>query len=172
MPERVIRNRRVEDDRWLTLGAAENEEVTALPAGPVIVPLAVWKGRRDELAARGDVGVWLRPEDDPDELLEDFGRVALIAVHFPKFGDGRGYSTAALLRRRGYRGELRAFGDIGRDHLYFLARVGFDAFRLPGHRDPEAALASLGDFTLHYQGSIDDPQPLFRRRALEKEEAR
>src|SRR5262249_10348887 len=130
MPERVIRNRQVEDDRWLTLGAA-SEEVTAIPAVAVIVPLAVWKARRDELAARGDVGVWLRPEDDPDELLEDFERVALIAVHFPKFGDGRGYSTAALLRRRGYRGELRAFGDIGRDHLYFLARVGFDAFRLP-----------------------------------------
>src|SRR5262249_50809730 len=141
MPERVIRNRRVEDDRWLTLGVSADEDLASIPVGAVIVPLAVWQARRGELAVRGDVAVWLRPEDDPDELLEDFPRLALIAVHFPKFGDGRGYSTAALLRRRGYRGELRAFGDIGRDHLYFLARVGFDAFRLPEHRDPEAALA-------------------------------
>ena len=166
MPERVIRHRRVEDDGWRTLGVAADEDLSQLPAGPVIVPLTVWKTRRDELVERGDVGVWLRPEDDPDELRADLARLALLAVHFPKFGDGRGYSTAALLRRRGYRGELRAFGDVGRDQLYFLSRVGFDAFRLADHRDPEAALAAFDDFTLHYQGSVDDPTPLFRRRAV------
>ncbi len=71
-----------------------------------------------------------------------------------------------LLRTRlGYAGELRAIGDVGRDQLYYLARVGFDAFRLPDARDPEAALASLDAFTVRYQGSVDDPLPLFRRRS-------
>jgi len=162
----IIRNQRVEEDSWQALAVQPGEDVSVLPTGPVIVPLAVWKQRRDELLARGEVGVWLKPEDDPAELEADLARIALIAVHFPKFGDGRGYSTAAILRRRGYRGELRAFGDIGRDHLYFLARVGFDAFRLAEGRDPEAALASLHDFTLAYQAGADDPVPLFRRRAL------
>jgi uncharacterized protein (DUF934 family) len=162
----IIRNRRVEEDSWQTLGVLAGEEVSQLPAGSVVVPLAVWKARRGDLLARGEVGVWLRPEDDPDELADDFGMLALIAVHFPKVGDGRGYSTAVLLRRRGYRGELRAFGDIGRDQIHFLARVGFDSFGLAEGRDPEAALASFNDFTLAYQAGADDPLPLFRKRAL------
>ena len=87
-------------------------------------------------------------------------------MHFPKFGDGRGYSIGALLRSRyAYRGELRAFGDIGRDHLFFLARCGFDTFRLADHRDPEDALAAFNDFSVRYQGSVDDPTPLFLRRS-------
>ena len=165
MPQ-IIRNRRVEEDSWQTLGVRADEEMSQLPAGPVVVPFALWTARREELLARGEIGVWLKPEDDPGGLAADFAMLALVAVHFPKVGDGRGYSTAVLLRRRGYRGELRAFGDIGRDQLHFLARVGFDSFRLPEGRDPEAALASLDDFTLAYQAGADDPLPLFRKRAL------
>lgn len=118
------------------------------------------------LLARGTpLGVWLAPGDDPAAIAGDLQRLALVAVHFPKFTDGRGYSTAALLRtRHGYRGELRAFGDVGRDQLYYLARCGFDSFRLADHRDPEAALAAFGDFTVRYQGSVDDAVPLFRKR--------
>ncbi len=87
-----------------------------------------------------------------------------MAVHFPKLTDGRGYSIATLLRRRhGYRGELRAFGDVGRDQLWYLARVGFDAFRLPGHRDPEAALAALETFSVRYQAAAGDPPSPPRR---------
>jgi uncharacterized protein (DUF934 family) len=165
MPQ-IIRNRRVEDDLWQLLGVQAGEDLSHIPDDKVVVPLAVWKSRHEALLARGEVGVWLKPEDDPDELAADFAALALVAVHFPKVGDGRGYSTAVLLRRRGYRGELRAFGDIGRDQLHFLARVGFDSFRLGEGRDPEAALASLDDFTLAYQGGADDPLPLFRKRAL------
>ena len=168
MPERVIRARQVVADAWQTLGLAPNDTVAEpLPDGPVIVPLAYWKAHRDALVARGQpVGVWLKAEDEPGELARDVASLTLIAVHFPKFGDGRGYSTGALLRRRyGYRGELRAFGDIGRDHLFALQRCGFDSFRLPPQRDPVDALVSLDDFSLRYQGSVDDPLPLFRKRA-------
>lgn len=166
MPERVIRNRKVENDAWQTLGLDGEPLPQELPAGPVLVPLAAWKARREELAARRDpLGVWLKPDDDPAELASDLSHFSLVGVYFPKFADGRGYSTGALLRtRHGYRGELRAFGDIGRDHLFYLARCGFDAFRLADHRDPVAALAAFDDFSLRYQGSVDDPVPLFRKR--------
>ena len=168
-PERVIRGRRVENDLWRVIGLPPCDDLAAyLPQGPVLIPLDLWQERRAELAARGDpLGVWLKPGDDPAAIAPDLGRFTVVAVHFPKFTDGRGYSTAALLRTRyGYRGELRAFGDVGRDQLFYLARCGFDAFKLAPHRDPEAALASFTDFTVRYQGSVDDPVPLFRKRAI------
>jgi uncharacterized protein (DUF934 family) len=166
-PERVIRGRRVEDDTWQVLGLEAAEDLASIPAGPVLVSLSVWTARREELTARREpIGVWLKPDDDPAALASDLGKLSVVAVHFPKFADGRGYSTAALLRTRyGYRGELRAFGDVGRDQLFQLARCGFDSFKLAPHRDPEAALAAFTDFTVRYQGSVDDPLPLFRKRA-------
>lgn len=168
MPDHVIRNGRLEPDPWTLVAAAPGDEAGhALAAGPLLVPLALWKAKRAQLLARREpLGVWLGPDDEPRELAGDLDALALVAVHFPKFTDGRGYSSAALLRtRHGYRGELRAFGDVGRDQLFYLKRCGFDSFSLAAHRDPQAALAGLGDFSLRYQGSVDDPVPLFRRRS-------
>jgi len=167
MPERVIRHGKVEPDLWTLVGLASPDELAQpLPAGPVAVPLAHWKDKRAELIARRElVGVWLKPDDEPRDIAADLDSLAIVAIHFPKFTDGRGYSTAALLRTRyGYKGELRAFGDVGRDQLFLLKRCGFDSFSLPEHRDPEAAIASLADFSERYQGSVDDPLPLFRKR--------
>lgn len=169
MPDRVIRNGRVEADSWTLVGVATAPEIAAaLPAGPLLVPLSCWKEMRAQLLARNQpLGVWLKPDDEPRELAADLPQLALVAVQFPKFTDGRGYSIAALLRtRHGYRGELRAFGDVGRDQLFYLKRCGFDSFSLAEHRDPQSALASLEDFSLRYQGSADDPAPLFRKRIV------
>ncbi len=167
-PERVIRNRRVEPDAWRFIGVSPSAlgEGNDWGDGPIVVPLAAWKEHREALLARATpIGIWLKPAEDPAAIATDVHRFTIIAVHFPKFTDGRGYSTAALLRTRyGYRGELRAFGDVGRDQLFYLARCGFDSFRLADHRDPEAAIASLDDFTVPYQGSVDDAVPLFRKR--------
>jgi len=162
-PDRLIRANppRVEADDWTLV----EDAVGGVPDGRAIVPLAFWHAYRETLAQRAAIGVWLAPEDDPEAIRPDLAAVSVIAVHFPKAADGRGYSTAVYLRRVGYRGELRAFGDIGRDHLFSLLRCGFDAFQLPPTRDPQAALAAFGEFTLRYQGSVDDPLPLFRRRA-------
>ena len=169
LPERVIHDGRVEPESWQFVGLDDQSTIEPLPEGAIVVPLALWKAQRALLQGRGTpVGVWLKPDDEPGELAGDVATLPFIAIHFPKFTDGRGYSTASLLRRRyGFRGELRAFGDVGRDQLFFLKRVGFDSFGLAPHRDPASAVASFGDFSLRYQGSVDDPLPLFRKRGVE-----
>jgi uncharacterized protein (DUF934 family) len=94
----------------------------------------------------------LEPTDDPSKVADKLDRVARIEVNFPKFGDGRGYSIARLLRTRyGYKGELRAVGHITRDHLFFMERVGFDAYELREGEDPAEALAAFHDFSVSYQ---------------------
>jgi uncharacterized protein (DUF934 family) len=172
MPKLIRNGRIVSDDRRIvTLADGESAESVALPAGNVLIPLALWQARRDELAARadsGEVGVWLDSDEGAEALADDVARFAVIGVNFPKFVDGRGYSTAALLRTRyRYTGELRAIGDVLRDQFNYLARCGFDALQPADGKytdeQLEAALASLGDFTEPYQASVAHPQPLFRR---------
>ena len=114
--------------------------------------------------AAGDV-LRLEPADDPATVAHRLGTVAHVQVNFPSFTDGRGYSIARLLRERhGYRGELRAVGDVQRDQLFNLARCGFDAFLLREGEDAQAALDALQDFSEAYQASVERPLPLFRRR--------
>ena len=160
----LIRDGAVRADRYTLVRQAVS--LADLPeATPVIVPLPLWLATRAALAARGDAGVWLAPADDPAALAPDVRRVPVIAVLFPTFTDGRGYSTARLLRERyGYAGELRAFGDVGRDQLYLLRQAGFDAFAFDAGRDADAALAGLGDFSDGYQATALRT-PWFRRRA-------
>jgi uncharacterized protein (DUF934 family) len=162
MPRLIKGNRIVEDAYLVVRGATALAE---LPEGvPVVAPLALWQANRDALRARGEFGVWLAPADDPLALADDLASLALIAIDFPSFTDGRGYSSARLLRERlGYRGELRAIGDIQRDQLYYLSQVGFDAFAVAEDRDVEAALAGLRDFSDGYQ-STQARTPWFRRR--------
>lgn len=110
--------------------------------------------------------VVLEPTDDPRSLAERLPGLKLIAVNFPKYGDGRGYSIARLLRERyGYKGELRAIGVVARDHLQLMAQCGFDSFQLREGEDARAALAGLEDFSEAYQANAAQPVPLFRRRA-------
>ena len=88
-----------------------------------------------------------------------------MALNFPIFRDGRAYSTARLLRDRyGFKGELRATGDVLRDQIFFMRRVGFDAFEVRGDRSIEDALKAFDDFKVTYQPSADESQPLWRRR--------
>ena len=164
----VIRHRQVVADNWQLLKTAADGDLAGPAAGDVIVPLALWLARRDELLARGGrLGVWLDGHADPVSIAGDLRHFEIIAVNFPQFTDGRGYSIARLLRERyGWRGELRAIGDVLRDQLFYLSRCGFDAFDLRAGQDPHAALAAFGDFSEGYQASVERPQPLFRRRAV------
>ncbi len=169
MPDQLIRKSGAVGNRWLRIELTKGEDPTLviLPPGPVLIPAPLWLARRDELLARGgDIAVSLGPTFDPAEIAGDLGRFALIAVEFPKFTDGRGYSTARLLRERhGYKGELRAVGDVGRDQIFLLQRVGFDSFLIPEERNIDEALAAFTDFPEVYQTGTDQPLPLFRRRA-------
>ena len=108
----------------------------------------------------------LEPTDDPAVVAAAAGLARVIAVNFPKFSDGRGYSIGRLLRERyGYKGELRAIGEVARDHLFAMEQCGFDAFQLREGEDPQEVLGAFGDFTDGYQATAARPAPLFRRRA-------
>lgn len=165
MPE-IIRGGAVVADDWQILRPAPETPLSEaeIPAGRVVVPLALWLERHAELMARGEVGVWLAGADDPSPIAPWLPHLPLVAVDFPKFTDGRGYSVAYLLRSRfRYRGELRAIGDVLPDQLYFMHRVGFDAFAVRPDKDVRQALRSLQPFSDAYQGSWDNAIPAFRR---------
>ena len=107
----------------------------------------------------------LEPTDDPALVAGAVGLAGVIAVNFPKFSDGRGYSIGRLLRERhGYKGELRAVGEVARDHLHAMEQCGFNSFQLREGEDPQEALAAFGDFSDSYQATAARPEPLFRRR--------
>jgi uncharacterized protein (DUF934 family) len=165
----LIKEQRIVADSWRLLSRGPGGEVPELPAqGDVIVPLALWLARREDLLPRaetGHLGVWLDANEGPEAIAADLRRFALVAVNFPKFGDGRGYSIARLLRERyGYKGELRAIGDVLHDHLHFMKQCGFDAFVLREDQDAREALSALDTFSEGYQTSALRPAPLFRRR--------
>ena len=165
----IIKNRKAVTDDFTVIRLAEGEtaESVSLPAGPLLVPLAVWNARKAELQARGTpVGVWLDVTEGPEAIASELDAFAVIGVNFPKFTDGRGYSTARLLRERfGYTGELRAIGDVLHDQLFLMARCGFDAFALKDGKDVAKAVNAFETFKTPYQAAVDQTQPLFRRRA-------
>lgn len=140
------------------------------PTGKIIVPLTVWLARKAELAGRranGELGVWLAPHEIVETLAgeePDLNQFPIIAIHHERNGDGRPYSAAFLLRTRyGYKNELRVFGDVLRDHLFFYKRCGFDSYLIRADRSAEDALASFNDFSMPYQGSVDENRPVWRR---------
>jgi uncharacterized protein (DUF934 family) len=162
----IIKNKAIVEDDWtvLRLSGDDTPQRVVVAPGRVIVPLDVWLAQRDTLKRRADLGVWLASSDRPESLHEDVGRLPVIAIDFPKFADGRGYSIAYILRERlGYKGELRAIGDVLRDQLFYMQRVGFDAFAPRTDKDLNEVLKGLNDFSESYQASSDQKLPLFRR---------
>ena len=162
----IIKNKAVVSDDWTILRLSENEtpESVIVPDGKIIVPLKVWQAQRAALENRAGRGVWLASNERPEELKGEVEKFDVIAVDFPKFADGRGYSIAYNLRARlGYVGELRAIGDVLRDQMFYMQRVGFDAFAPRPDKNIHDALKGLTDFSETYQTSLDQKLPLFRR---------
>jgi uncharacterized protein (DUF934 family) len=157
---RIINNRQIVEDLWQHVADSE-----PLPEGPVLVSLARWKTEREALLARSNkIGVRLKNDDPVADLVEDLPQFAVVVLEFPVFKDGRALSQARLLRERyGYRGELRAVGDVLQDQLFFMQRCGFDAFELRPDRHLEDALEAFTEFTVTYQAATDEPLPLYRR---------
>ena len=162
----IIKDKTIAADNWTVLRLEENHAPNnvVVPDGKIIVPLKVWQAQRDALQTRTELGVWLASDERAEDLTDDLARFSVIAVDFPKFADGRGYTIARHLRTRlGYTGELRAIGDVLRDQMFYLQRVGFDAFATRSDKDIGAALKGLNDFSFTYQASSDERLPLFRR---------
>ena len=144
---------------------------TDIPAsGKIIVPLSVYVERNNELASRiaqGEVGVWLATHELLEYLIQqqaDLNVLPIIAVFVERFADGRIFSLGTLLRTRyGFKNELRAFGDVLRDQLFFLKRSGYNSFVIRQDRSAQEAIASLNDFSKPYQGAVDEPRPVFQR---------
>ena len=144
---------------------------TVIPtSGNIIVPLSVFIARKNELESRmdaGSVGVWLASHEVLEDLISAVGginKLPIITVFVERFADGRIFSLGTLLRTRyGYKNELRAFGDVLRDQLFFLKRAGFSSFQIRANRSGQDAIASLNDFSTPYQGAVDEPRPVFKR---------
>jgi uncharacterized protein (DUF934 family) len=108
--------------------------------------------------------VRLEPDDDARALLPHLDRIALIEIGFPKYRDGRGYSSARILREAGYTGKLRAEGDVLVDQLAFMRRCGFDSFAPTQSLDQAAVARALARYDHVYQRSADAAAPVWKLR--------
>lgn len=126
-------------------------------SAPAMVSLARWRSDRTELVRRNvAVGVRLASDETLGDLLGDLGRLDLIALDFPTLNDGRHFTTARLLREHyGFRGEIRATGQVLRDQLFAMARCGFDSFELQPHQDAEAAQKAFSEISVVFQPAAD-----------------
>jgi len=161
---RVIKDNQIIEDNWSRLDTVEAGQV--LPDGDIIVPFSYWKQNRDALKGRaGNLAVCLNGDDRVDELAADLGQFSLVALDFPAFKDGRCYSHARLMRDRyGFKGDLRAVGDVLRDQLFYLKRCGFSSFFIRHDKDINDALKAFNDFSVRYQTAADGALPVYRLR--------
>jgi len=157
----IIRNRAIVDDDFVHVSDDAELSDDRFP----IFELARYLERREAVLDRYPTLGLRVPSDRLPADIPDLDRLALIAIEFPRFSDGRGYSIARLLRQRhGFRGELRAVGWVLRDQLFFLERCGFDAFELKSGKPLDSALAAFTELGGTYQACVDDPRPIYRRR--------
>jgi len=161
MSTRFIDPRR---DPWHTVGGDDGPHVSITPAPHRLLALAQWHAVRALWPRDMPVGVIVGNDVDIESLEPDLPRLALVALQFPKWTDGRAYSQARLLRvRLRYAGEVRATGEVLADMAPLLARTGFDAIALRADQSEDTARRALSFFSGHYQGDVGDRQPLFRK---------
>ena len=138
----------------------------AQPSTHLIVNAALWLSDKEALLQSGKrIAVWLDSDQTADLIAADLPKLELVALNFPGFMDGRSYSTSVVLRRHyGYKGEIRAIGDVLRDQLFYMKRCGFTTFDLRDSVKLEDAQRAFKDFSGTHASTIEEPQPLFRRR--------
>ena len=161
MPQ-VLKDNRLINDSWTLL----TEDSESLPSGDILLSYSQWQTFSDQLDSHdGSIGVIIEGNADIEDIIEPLLKLPLIAINFPKFVDGRAFSSARLIRERyEYTGEIRAVGGFIRDQLYYLSRCGFNAFKFDDSVDLTESAKSLQDFSEAYQVSVDQESPLFRRR--------
>jgi len=148
----IIKNQQLSDNTWRYI--ADEDE---LAAGDIVVSLTKWRQTEDQLLNRnGKIGVRIGPADSIENLTDKLANVQLIELDFPEFADGRLFSLAWLLRSRyHYQGEIRAVGHYMPDQVFYLSRVGVNAFAAEQAEQVPMILAHLADFSVRYQDSIN-----------------
>jgi uncharacterized protein (DUF934 family) len=148
----IIKDKQIIDDTFNYVS-----EDAGLIAGNISVSLARWKQDREQLQAHdGKLGVRIGPADSLDDIAPDLKDIHLVELDFPDFADGRLFSHAWLLRGRyHYDGEIRAIGHYMPDQVFYLSRVGVNAFYPGKAEDLPVVLSHLNDFTVNYQASMN-----------------
>lgn len=147
---KIIKDHQIIENTW-TFVADDHE----LIKGNVSVTLGRWKKDKAQiLQQQQKIGIRLYPTDTVADLANDLEKIDLIELDFPVFKDGRGFSQARLLRGRyHFQGEIRATGNYMVDQIYYLSRVGVNAFEIKNHDLINTALTVLNDFSVTYQPS-------------------
>jgi uncharacterized protein (DUF934 family) len=166
----LINKTEVIEDTWTQVDSFESltsASGTMQDKSNVLLP---WSVFTETLLATGvnpaatlNIGVIVPNTTSPEEILANKDALGLIAIEFPVFTDGRGYSLARILRESGYTGELRATGDVLPDQLFYMARCGFDTFSLKSDKDAATALQHFQTFSVTYQAAEDIKQPIYHR---------
>jgi uncharacterized protein (DUF934 family) len=148
----IIKDKQIIEDNWTHL-----TDTDELSDGNITVSLARWKEEKSILGNRkSSTGIRLSTSDKIEDIADDLDKIPLIALEFPAFTDGRSFSHARLLRNRyGFNGEIRAIGNYMADQVFYLSRVGVNAFQLERPEDLVTALSTMNDFTVKYQSSTN-----------------
>ena len=149
---KIIKDKKIVDDNWSHL--ADDE---AISQGDITVSLSRWKDEKSSLRDHaGKIGIRLAPADHLEDIADDLANFQHIGLEFPAFTDGRSFSHARLLRSRyQYEDEIRAMGHYMADQVFYLARVGVNAFQLENTAELEVALSTINDFSVQYQASTN-----------------
>ncbi len=151
--KQIIKNQEIINDDWVLLA-----DDAALAGDKIIVSVARWLAEKDALQTfKGKLGILIEFDRHIDEVESDLDTFELVAIEFQAYTDGRGYSYATLLRRNGWKKEIRAIGDVQRDQVFYMHRCGFDAFDIREDTDINDALKAFDDFTIAYQPAINNP---------------
>lgn len=158
----------VEDDLWVSLTGEDAAEQLAakLEANEaLLVPFQLWQTQKDALLAReAGVAVLIQGDTDIDAVAAELDHLPMIAIDFPSFADGRGFSQARVLRQRlGFKGEIRAVGDVTWDRLRYMLRCGFDTFAIADDRFSDKIFKAFNEINVCLQGAADDPRPIYRQ---------
>ncbi len=160
-------NQVVSNDPWLLIrgeNAVEQLETAIASEQPLLVEWALWLDNKSELITRAaDVAVVIDGATDWDVFSEELSHFKLVAIDFPSFADGRGFSQARMLRRDGFKGEIRAVGDVTWDRLRYMKRCGFDTYAIADDRFDDAIFSAFTEINVCLQGSADDPRPIYRQ---------
>lgn len=159
----------IESSDWQIVEQSDELNLDALASGNSLIHIEHFLANAGTLAGHDNIGVWLGADDNAAALSEYAKQLPIIAVRFPTFTDGRGFSHARMLRSHvGYKGELLAMGGFMQDQLFYLKRCGFDSFLVSDDANVDSMRLSLEDFHCAYQASADDARPIYRKRIAVK----